>query len=280
MSVAHPIEIVRTVRDLRVRLAGRTGVALVPTMGALHEGHLALVAAARARAAHVVVSLFVNPTQFAPNEDFASYPRGESADVEKLASTGPVLVFSPNVDEMYPKGHATTVSVAGPALGLESDARPHFFAGVATIVTKLLVQVAPDVALFGEKDYQQLQVIKRFVRDLSLPVEIVGVPTVREADGLALSSRNAYLSAAERKVAPALYAALTGVANAVRNGTAIATATEAATRQVLEAGFASVDYIAVRDAESLVPIETLKDPARVLAAARLGTTRLIDNVAV
>lgn len=264
-----------------LRAQGRR-IALVPTMGALHEGHLALVDIARARAEEVCVSLFVNPTQFAPGEDLDRYPRDEAGDRAKLEARGASLLWAPDVAEMYPDGFATEVHVAGPALGLETDFRPHFFRGVATVVTKLLLQVLPDVAVFGEKDYQQLQVIRRLVADLDIPVEIVPGPTMREADGLALSSRNAYLSPEERRQAPALHRALRAAGDAVLAGDDPAKAEAAATQSLLEAGFASVDYVAVRHAESLAPVGAAEiaagAPLRVLGAARLGTTRLIDNL--
>ena len=217
-SSSLPVD--RTVAALRARVAAwraaGDAVALVPTMGALHEGHLALARAAAERAKRVVVSIFVNPAQFAPNEDFSTYPRDEAADMAKLASVGVDAVFAPDVAEMYPPGFATSITVAGPALGLESDFRPHFFGGVATIVAKLLLSCLPDAALFGEKDYQQLIVVRRMVADLAIPTEIVGLPTIREPDGLALSSRNAYLSPAERKLAPRLFAILNETALGIR----------------------------------------------------------------
>ncbi len=279
------IEIARSAAELRATLsswrhAGQR-IALVPTMGALHAGHLSLVHRAGARGCRVVVSIFVNPTQFAAGEDFAAYPRTEDSDIRQLAGSACALVFAPSVAEMYPEGHATTVTVAGPALGLESDFRPSHFAGVATVVTKLLLQCMPDVALFGEKDYQQLLVIRQFARDLGLSVEIEGVPTLREADGLAMSSRNIYLSAQERAVAPALFRALSSLAEKISGGSPITEAEETARHSVLAAGFDSVDYLTLRDAETLAPLVALEGrPARVLAAARLGRTRLIDNVAV
>jgi pantoate--beta-alanine ligase len=276
--------ILRSVADLRAALAparqAGEPIALVPTMGALHQGHLSLVETAAKAARHVVVSLFVNPTQFAPNEDFAAYPRTEASDVEKLGGTAASLVFAPSVAEMYPQGHATTISLTGPASGLESAHRPHFFAGVATVVAKLFIQCEPDAAVFGEKDYQQLLVIRRMVKDLSLPIRIIGAPVIREADGLALSSRNVYLSTEERRIAPALHASLQQAAAAFRVGKPIAEAEAEAIRAVLAAGFAAVDYVAIRDAETLAPLAASGHPARILAAARLGKTRLIDNIAV
>lgn len=280
-----PVAVVKTIADLRAavaawRMAGDR-VALVPTMGALHAGHLSLVEAARQRAARVVMSIFVNPTQFAPNEDFGAYPRRFAEDVAKFASARGDLVFAPDVAEMYPDGFATTVLLTGPAtVGLEDKFRPTHFAGVATIVAKLLLQAKADVALFGEKDFQQLKVITRMARDLDIETEIVGVPTLREADGLALSSRNLYLVPEERARAPQLHQALRRCAAALRSGIDIKTA-EAVARQELEtAGFA-VDYVEARHAETLAPVASVAEgPLRLLAAARLGTTRLIDNIAV
>lgn len=249
-------------------------------MGALHDGHLALVREAQRLADQIVVSIFVNPTQFAPNEDFESYPRHESADSDKLATGGISAIFAPSVKEMYPQGFATTISVGGPAVGLESEARPHFFGGVATVVAKLLLACLADWAVFGEKDYQQLLVVKRMVADLAIPTKIVGCPTIREPDGLALSSRNAYLSPAERQVAPLLHAALQEAAETIRGGRDPVAAADAARLRLEEAGFAP-DYVAVRNAETLTVVaDPKKEPMRVLAAARLGTTRLIDNVPV
>jgi pantoate--beta-alanine ligase len=271
---------VTTVADLRAALAGAPPrrVGLVPTMGALHEGHLSLVRQARRHVDMVVVSIFVNPAQFAPNEDFDAYPRNLDADLAKLDREAE-LVFAPTARDIYPQGYATTISVDGPSAGLESDFRPHFFSGVATVVAKLLVAASPDVALFGEKDYQQLLVVRRMVRDLSLPVEIVGVPTLREPDGLALSSRNGYLSPGERKVAGRLNVILKDAIIRARKGDL--RDTEAwAVKALRDSGFDSVDYVAIRDAETLAPAMSLERPARILAAARVGKTRLIDNMAV
>jgi pantoate--beta-alanine ligase len=274
---------VRTKADLRARVAAWRAagerVALVPTMGALHEGHLSLVGIGRRNADHVVASLFVNPTQFSPAEDFDAYPRNEARDAELLAAAGCELLYAPGADEMYPLGFSTSVAVAHVSDGMEGAARPHHFGGVATVVTKLLTQAAPDVAVFGEKDYQQLQVIRRLTRDLDLPVEIIGGPTMRADDGLALSSRNAYLSPEQRAIAPALNRALKACAQAVARGAAVDVAEAAAIESILAAGFDSVDYLEVRSAEYLErlgpgPIDA---PARVLTAARLGRTRLLDN---
>ena len=280
------LPVVRTKVDLRARVASWRAagerVALVPTMGALHEGHLSLVSLGRQKADRVVATLFVNPTQFSPTEDFEAYPRNEARDAELLAAAGCDLLYAPGAEEMYPPGFSTSVAVAHVSDGMEGAARPHHFGGVATVVTKLLTQAGPDVAIFGEKDYQQLQVIRRLARDLDLPVEIVGGPTVRADDGLALSSRNAYLTPEQRAIAPALNRALRGCADAVSKGSSVEAAEAAAIESVLAAGFDSVDYLEVRSAEYLErlgpgPIDT---PARVLTAARLGRTRLLDNVAI
>ena len=261
------------------RAAGLT-IALVPTMGALHEGHMALVRAARAHGGRTVVSLFVNPTQFAPDEDFALYPRDPADDLAKLAEAGVEAAFMPPTDAIYPPGFATSVHVDGVTAGLESATRPQFFAGVATVVTKLLLQCLPDVALFGEKDYQQLATVRRLVADLDIPCRIEAVPTVRDADGLALSSRNAYLSAEERRVAPRLFEVLSWMAAALSQGAKSADAVAHGTAALKAAGFDRIDYLAVCDAETLAPVERITAPARVLAAAWLGETRLIDNVPV
>ena len=260
------------------RAAGET-VALVLTMGFLHQGHLSLVRLGKARAERVVASIFVNPTQFAPTEDFAAYPRDEARDAALLASAGCDLIYAPTVAEMYPDGFSTTVTVAGVSAPMDGLARPTHFAGVATIVTKLLTQCQPDIAIFGEKDFQQLLVIKRLARDLDLAVEIVGATTVREPDGLALSSRNSYLTPAERAVAPRLNAALRTAADALRGGAAVSTAEAAGLATLGEAGFGVVDYFEVRAADDLRrlgpgPVDA---PARIFVAARLGRARLIDN---
>lgn len=275
--------VARTRAELHARVsdwhkAGRT-VALVPTMGALHAGHLSLVEMAARRADEVIVSIFVNPTQFAPHEDFNAYPRAERSDLEKLAGGPATLVYGPAVEEMYPPGDATTVAVAGPALGLESETRPHFFGGVATVVSRLLMHCTPDIAVFGEKDYQQLLVIRRMTADLGIATQILAGPCVREEDGLALSSRNQYLSPAERTIAPAMHRALEQVAQRLDDGWTSERAVAAAAREILEAGYSAVDYVAVRDAATL-GAWTAGQPGRVLAAARLGKTRLIDNIAV
>jgi pantoate--beta-alanine ligase len=248
-------------------------------MGALHAGHLSLADLARAQTDKVVVSIFVNPTQFAPHEDFDRYPRVLERDTEMLAGRAD-LIFAPSATDMYPEGAVTSVQVAGPALGLESDFRPHFFAGVATVVAKLLIAATPDIAVFGEKDYQQLLVVRQLTRDLLLPTEIVGAPILRETDGLAMSSRNGYLSAGERAIAPNLNRNLKDAIEKLRTGSTITTVERTATERLLAAGFQSVDYVAVRDAATLQKLTNLERPARILAAAKIGTTRLIDNMAV
>ncbi len=272
----------RTVPDLRAcvaawRAAGER-VALVPTMGALHAGHASLVTLARSRADRVIASVFVNPKQFAPGEDFDRYPRGEAADAALLAGVGCDLLYAPSPEAMYPQGFATTVSVGGVSSVLEGEARPTHFDGVATVVAKLLLQALPDVAIFGEKDFQQLAVIRALARDLDLTCEIVGAPIARAEDGLALSSRNAYLTPAERQAAPAMQRALVAAAQALARGEPVAQV-EAQGRAALQAaGFTAIDYFAVRGPVTLQPTPTA--PFRILTAARLGTTRLIDNVGV
>ena len=278
------LETVRRVNDLRARVAAwrkdGLSVGLVPTMGALHEGHFSLVRRSVASLDRTIVTLFVNPRQFGPNEDFGAYPRTEAADAAALERQGAHVLFAPGVDEMYPAGAVTTVSVPGIGDILEGAFRPGFFTGVATVVTKLLIQAAPDVAFFGQKDYQQLSVITRMAADLDLAVKIEGCPIVREPDGLALSSRNVYLSTAERKIAPTLNRVLNEVAAKVRAKGSSAEAEAAGARSLLDAGFHKVDYITVRDAKSLEPITDATAPARVLAACWLGRTRLIDNIAL
>jgi pantoate--beta-alanine ligase len=280
--MAASIATVRTVKDLRTevakwRKAGET-VALVPTMGALHAGHLSLIAVAKAHAKRIVASIFVNPTQFGPKEDFKRYPRDEAGDLSKLAQAGVDLVFIPDATEMYPQGFATKVSLPSLTEDLCGAARPNHFEGVATVVTKLLLQCAPDVAVFGEKDYQQLLVIKQLVRDLNVPVQIVAAPIVREEDGLALSSRNGYLAPTERKTAAILHQVLSEAAAALANGEGCDAVTSAGRFKLEGKGF-RVDYVAVRDPETLAPLfGPIKGPARVMGAAYLGTTRLIDNV--
>ena len=277
--------IVRTVPAIRRAVDAfrrkRETVALVPTMGALHAGHLALVNAARARAKRVVVSIFVNPTQFAPNEDFASYPRRFAADLKVLAAARADLVWAPSAAVMYPEGFATRLAPEGAATaGLEDKFRPHFFGGVATVVAKLFLQVRPDVALFGQKDYQQLRVVTQMAKDLDLPLTVVGIPTVREKDGLALSSRNAYLTESERRVAPILYRVLKTVAARIRQGEPVGIVLEEGQNEIAHSGFA-VDYLEARHARTLAPVASGQGgPIRLLVAARVGKTRLIDNIAV
>jgi pantoate--beta-alanine ligase len=273
----------RTVQELRKRVAAwrKAGesVALVPTMGALHEGHLSLVALAKSKADRVVASIFINPIQFGPREDFSTYPRDEASDLKKLGNAGVDLVFAPEAAEMYPEGFKTLIRIGDLTEGLCGAARPNHFDGVATVVAKLLMQCAPDIAIFGEKDYQQLLVVKQLVRDLNIPVEIVGAPIVREADGLALSSRNVYLSPEQRKVAPLLHQTISKVAADLAQGRGCDDAVVAARFKLDAAGF-RVDYVAVRDPDTLKPLSGPVKRARVLAAAYLGKTRLIDNVPV
>jgi pantoate--beta-alanine ligase len=278
------LEIVRTVADLRKHIAlwrkGEVRVGLVPTMGALHQGHMALVEAARAECDRIVASIFVNPKQFAPTEDLGSYPRREAADVEMLASAGVDLVFIPAVDEIYPPGFATLVRVDGLTEGLCGAHRAGHFVGVTTVVTKLLIQALPDTAYFGEKDYQQLTVVRRLARDLDLPVQIAGVPTVREPDGVALSSRNVYLSAEERRIAPNLARVLRSIAAVLaQDPNAVAQEIAHGSAALQQAGFA-VEYLEIREAESLAVTSEVTASSRVFAAVRLGTTRLIDNMPI
>ena len=276
------LPVVTTVAELRHLLTPwrKDGVALVPTMGAMHDGHLSLVEAAKKKTPHVAVSIFVNPTQFAPHEDFNSYPRDLEADRAKLTSVGASVIFAPTAKEMYPDGFATTLLMKGPAAGLETDFRPHFFDGVATIVAKLLIAVMPDVAIFGEKDFQQLLVVRRLARDLGLPTRIIAGPIDRESDGLAMSSRNAYLDPEQRLVAGRLNLVLAEAIRKLNTGAPVAEVESEAAAALLKAGFDSVDYVAVRDAETLAPVTGSSGPARILAAAKIGRTRLIDNMAV
>ncbi|MFZ1989790.1 MAG: pantoate--beta-alanine ligase [Alphaproteobacteria bacterium] len=282
--MAQAPNIVRTVAALRAQVrewrASQLSIAMVPTMGALHEGHLSLCRLALEQADRLVVSIFVNPKQFAPTEDLSAYPRPFEADVAKLQSIGTHTVFAPAVDEIYPVNFSTLVHVGGVSEGLCAVARPPHFDGVSTVVTKLLLQCLPDVAVFGEKDYQQLQVIKRLVRDLDIPVEIIPGPTVREPDGLAMSSRNAYLTHNERGVAPMLYRVLQLLADAIKGGAIIELVIDQGIAALKSAGFDPIEYLELRDAEMLEPLTKLDRPARLLVAARLGKTRLIDNIAV
>ena len=280
----RPPALARDVRSLREYVAAwrRDGlrVAVVPTMGALHDGHLELVRQGFAHAQRVITTIFINPKQFAVHEDLGRYPRDENGDLAKLARVGTSLVFAPALHEIYPSGFATVVSVGGPAkVQLEDKFRPQFFDGVSTIVAKLFVQTVADFAIFGEKDFQQLKVVTRMARDLDLPTEVIGVPTLREIDGLAMSSRNAYLSADERQQAVALIRTLTKAADVIRSGTNPEMATREAEAALAALGF-KVDYVAARNARNLeVPTQN-DEPLRLLAAVWLGKTRLIDNIAV
>ncbi|MFP6710879.1 MAG: pantoate--beta-alanine ligase [Rhodospirillales bacterium] len=280
--MANKIIIVRTIAELRRHIAtwraDGLSVGLVPTMGALHDGHFSLVEQSIKTTDRTVTTLFVNPKQFGPHEDLDVYPRDEAADVAALAEKGVHMLFAPSLDEMYAEESVTAISVPGIGDVLEGSFRPGFFTGVATVVAKLLIQALPDRAFFGEKDYQQLRVITRMTEDLDIPVEIVGCPIVREEDGLALSSRNAYLSPEERKNAPALGQALQKVKDELAAGTSITATVEAAKASLLNGGFTKVDYIAVCDRNSLEELETPTKEARILGAAWLGKTRLIDNL--
>jgi len=276
------VQIIRQLPGLRertklVRESGKS-LALVPTMGALHEGHMALVELAKRHADHVIVSIFVNPRQFGANEDLDKYPRAEAADAARLAEAGVTALWMPPVSEVYPDGFATRVLVEGLADTLCGAARPGHFEGVTTVVAKLFNQVRPDIAVFGEKDWQQLVIIRRMARDLDMDVEIVGMPILRDGDGLALSSRNAYLSAGERQTALSLPRTLAETALAIRKGAGIPAALADAKTAMLAAGFSSIDYVALVDAASLEPLAACDREGRLLAAARIGSTRLIDNV--
>ncbi|MGB3901084.1 MAG: pantoate--beta-alanine ligase [Mesorhizobium sp.] len=278
------VPIVRTLAGLRSVVAAwrkdKARIAVVPTMGALHEGHLSLVRAALAQADRVIVTLFVNPKQFNSAADLAAYPRTEEEDADKLAPLGAHLLYVPDAPEIYPPGFATTVSVTGVSEGLCGAKRPGHFDGVATVVAKLFLQTGADIAFFGEKDFQQLHVVRRMATDLDLPIEIVGCPTVREADGLALSSRNVRLSAGERAIAPKLVAILDEASGSLSAGAPAASVLEAANRSILAAGFREVEYVELRSEADLAPLERADRPARLLVAAWLGETRLIDNVVV
>jgi pantoate--beta-alanine ligase len=277
-------KIVRTVAALRRETAKWRAAglcyAVVPTMGALHEGHSALVREGCSRGDRVITTIFVNPKQFAAHEDLGRYPRDEAGDIRKLGSAGTHLVFVPALDEVFPPNFATTISLAGPAhAGLEDRFRPHFLVGVATVVAKLFIQTGADFAMFGEKDYQQLKAVTRMAKDLDIPIEVVGVPTVRESDGLAMSSRNAYLSKSERKLAPAIFHTLSRTAAKIGSGRNPAVASRDARRSLAALGF-KVDYVTARNAETLAVPVAESEPLRLLAAAWLGKTRLIDNIAV
>jgi len=284
-TTSYKIPVARSAADLRETVAAwrkeGLSVALVPTMGALHEGHLSLVDLARTKADRVVVSIFVNPTQFAPNEDFSAYPRTEAADAAKLEGQAD-LIFAPDAADMYPDGFSTTISLTGVTEPLEGTFRPTHFAGVATVVAKLILRAMPDVAIFGEKDWQQLMVIRRMVADLDIPVEILGGPIMREADGLAMSSRNVYLSPEERKAAGQLNVILRETAANVAKGKPISEALSEGSKRILALGFDKLDYLEIRDAASLAafPDDRPSGPARILVAAKIGRTRLIDNMPV
>jgi pantoate--beta-alanine ligase len=275
------LEIVRTVADLRAQVAqyrrGGASIGLVPTMGALHDGHLTLVRSAKLDNGRVIATIFVNPKQFGPTEDLARYPRDEAADVALLKEVGADLLFAPDVGEIYPDGFSTSVSVGGISQHLEGVSRPQFFNGVATVVAKLLLQAAPDRAYFGEKDFQQLQVVRRMVRDLNIPVAIVAVPTIREADGLAMSSRNRYLSPAQRKMASALPQIMHDTVAELRSGLVAAPIIANAKGRLHKAGFDRVDYLELCDETTLQPIPIARTPSRLFVAAYMGATRLIDN---
>jgi pantoate--beta-alanine ligase len=281
---SYALPIARTIVDLREQVnkwrnAGEK-IALIPTMGALHAGHLSLVDVAKENGAtKCIASIFVNPTQFGPGEDYESYPRTEAADAEKLVGYAD-LIFAPNAAEMYPEGYGSTVSVSGVTNTLEGEARPTHFDGVATIVAKLLLAALPDCAVFGEKDYQQLLTIRQMVRDLGIPVDVLGGPILREADGLAMSSRNVYLTPEERQAAGQLNIILRETAQSITDGANIETATKTAEQKLIQLGFAQVDYLTVRDTVTLAPIDSLTKPARILVAAKIGTPRLLDNMPV
>jgi pantoate--beta-alanine ligase len=279
LMIARTIPALR--RALNILRARKATLALVPTMGALHDGHVSLVRVAKRRARRVVVSIFVNPTQFAPTEDFGSYPRTWKADVAKLAAQNVDLIWSPDVKAMYPDGFASRILTEGPATaGLEDRFRPHFFGGVTTVVGKLFAQCRPDVAIFGEKDFQQLRVVTRMAADLDMGVTVIGSKTVRERDGLAMSSRNLYLSPEERRIAPILFRAMKETVRRARAGEDLQAAIALGAEMIRAAGFV-LDYFEVRHAETLAPVESIKSgPLRVLVAAKIGKTRLIDNMAL
>jgi pantoate--beta-alanine ligase len=283
-SAISTIPVVRKIAELRAEIAawrhGGQSIGFVPTMGALHAGHLSLIERALVETRRCVVSIFVNPKQFGPNEDFTTYPRQEAADLAKLEAAGARLLFAPTIEDIYPPGFATSVSVAGLTDHLCGPHRPGHFAGVATVVSKLLLAVMPDVAVFGEKDFQQLQVIRRMTRDLAVPVRVVGSPTVRESDGLAMSSRNLHLGRGERAAAPLLYRTLAALAETLADGRQAGELLATARKALLAGGFTKIDYLELCDPETLTPIEAAYGPARLFAAAWLDRTRLIDNVEV
>lgn len=278
------MQIIRDIATLHRAVAalkqGGKSVALVPTMGALHDGHLSLIRMGRRVADHVVASIFVNPTQFGPNEDFAAYPRDEARDAALLVEEGTALLWAPDVGVMYPGGHSTHIEVAELGADYCGAARPGHFDGVATVVAKLFNQVRPDVAIFGEKDWQQLAIIRRMARDLDFAIDILGAPIARDTDGLALSSRNAYLSSDQRRIAAVFPAALQAAAKAIAGGADVAQSLADAEAAIVGGGFDSIDYVALADADSLERLPAFRAPARLLAAARIGKTRLIDNLAV
>ena len=278
------MDIVRTVAELRSHVSAwrkdGLSISLIPTMGSLHAGHLSLMKVGREKSDKVIASIFVNPLQFAPNEDFETYPREENFDILKLVEEGVDLLFAPKVNEMYREKSKTTINVGGLTDCLCALSRPGFFDGVATVVTKLLLQALPDIAIFGEKDYQQLLVIKRFTTDLDIPVEIIGAPTIRENDGLALSSRNIYLDTKSRSIAPSMYSILNQHASNISNGSDIKKSLEIARTNLQDSGFEKIDYLDLRNSQTLETCGDLKQPSRLFAAAWLGSTRLIDNLAI
>ena len=278
------MDIVRTVAELRSHISmwRREGlsVALVPTMGSLHAGHLSLMKVGKERSDRVIATIFVNPLQFAPNEDFETYPRREDSDIQKLVEEDIDLLFAPDVNEMYRPDATTTINVGGLTDCLCALSRPGFFDGVATVVTKLLLQALPDIAIFGEKDYQQLLVIKRLATDLDIPVEIIGAPTIREEDGLALSSRNVYLDTKSRSIAPSMYNILTQYASDISNGNDIKKSLQLAKQNMQKSGFEKIEYLDLRSSQTLQACNDIKRPSRLFAAAWLGSTRLIDNLAI
>ena len=278
------MEVVRTIADLRQRISswrveGQT-VSLVPTMGALHDGHLSLIKIAQEKCDRVVASIFVNPKQFLPNEDFEKYPRNEDSDIEKLVELGADLLFSPNASEMYRADASTAVVISQLTDCLCATSRPGFFDGVGTVVTKLLIQTLPDIAIFGEKDYQQLLIIKRLARDLDIPTKIIGAPTIREIDGLAVSSRNVYLSPTHRETAPSIFKVLKRTATAIALGDDASLAAKKAHDDLVLAGFSKIEYFEARHSETLEPIKDTRNPGRLFAAVWLGSTRLIDNLEI
>ena len=278
------MEVVRTIADLRQRISswrveGQT-VSLVPTMGALHDGHLSLIKIAQEKCDRVVASIFVNPKQFLPNEDFEKYPRNEDGDIEKLVELGTDLLFSPNASEMYRADASTAVVISQLTDCLCATSRPGFFDGVGTVVTKLLIQTLPDIAIFGEKDYQQLLIIKRLARDLDIPTKIIGAPTIREIDGLAVSSRNVYLSPTHRETAPSIFKVLKTTATAIALGDDASLAAKKAHDDLVLAGFSKIEYFEARHSETLEPIKDTRNPGRLFAAVWLGSTRLIDNLEI